>query len=334
MRPNCEGTRQRTFSAATSERRVEPQRGDAKFQHPLSTFQEAPLGRGLSSDQFIEKNFLYLLLASVLLHAVVFSAFFFLPKEPQQFLSEPTFIDLQDMPELETPPQQPTPEQARPSDQRRRVTKETAPRPLPPSQAPSAKRSSSATARVQSAPGLPGAAADRTPQPSTVGSSISELLRRKPQPQAEGGGGSATGKLQPNLMPSATKMARLEENYRRRFADDIDEGTTRFLNTDDIQFGSFLRRFETAVYGVWRYPQEAALQGIEGVTPVKITFNRNGEIVKVQLLEGSGSRILDDEVFRTLRLIGPMGNFPRSYSKDEFNLIAFFQYGSARSRLR
>lgn len=285
----------------------------------------------------MEKNFLYLLLASVVLHVVVFSAFFFLPKEPQQTLSEPTFIDLQDMPELKAMPQQPEPEQARPSDQRRRVIRETAPRPTPPAATPPSKSAPSATARVQPAPGLPGgAAAGRTPQPPTAGSSVSELLRRKPQTEGEGGGstGTATGKLQPNLMPSATRMARLEENYRRRFADDIDEGTTRFLNTDDIQFGSFLRRFETAVYGVWRYPQEAALKGLEGVTPVKITFNRNGEIVKVQLLESSGSRILDDEVFRTLRLIGPMGNFPRSYTKDEFNLIAFFQYGNARSRLR
>lgn len=318
----------------TSERRDKPQRGDAKFQHPLATFQEAPLARGLTSDQFVEKNFLYLLLVSVALHVVLFSAWYFWPKQQQQFLTEPTFIDLQDMPELKPPAQQPDPEKIRPSDQRRRVTKETVPRPVP----PSIKSPPSSTARVRPAPaqGPPGGATARTAQPPATGSSVGELLRRKPQPQqAEGGGGgSATGKLQPNLMPSATRMARLEENYRRRFADDIDEGTTRFLNTDDIQFGSFLRRFETAVYGVWRYPQEAALKGIEGVTPVKITFNRNGEIVKVQLLESSGSRILDDEVFRTLRLVGPMGTFPKSYSKDEFNLIAFFQYGNARSRLR
>ncbi len=135
-------------------------------------------------------------------------------------------------------------------------------------------------------------------------------------------------------MPSASRMAKLEDNYRRRYADEIAEGDTAFINTDDIQFGSFLRRFETSVYGVWRYPEAAAQRGIEGVTPVKITFNRNGEITKVQLLESSGSRILDDEVFRTLRLLGPMGSLPKNYTKDEFHLIAFFQYGGARRRLR
>ncbi|WP_281185242.1 TonB family protein [Trichlorobacter lovleyi] len=282
----------------------------------------------------MEKTFLYLLLISIVLHVAGFAALYFWPKEQHQQISEPTFIDLQDVPELKTPPpQQPVPK-ARPSDQRRRVARETAPRLATPVTPPAKTPSPRQSARAQSAgsPGRPGQTGAPA-KPSEAGSSVNELLRRKPQQQAGTGGGGGT-KPQPNLAPSASRMARLEENYRRRFADDIDDGTTRFLNTDDIQFGSFLRRFETAVYGVWRYPQEAALKGIEGVTPVKITFNRNGEIVKVQLLESSGSRILDDEVFRTLRLIGPMGNFPKTYGKDEFNLIAFFQYGNARSRLR
>ncbi len=129
------------------------------------------------------------------------------------------------------------------------------------------------------------------------------------------------------LYPSANGLAKLEESYRKKYEAEVKEGETKFLNTDDIQFGSFLRRFETAVYGVWRYPTDAARLGIEGVTPVKITFNRKGEIENVQLLESSGSKILDDEVFRSLRLIGPLGSFPKGYDKDKFNLIAFFQYG-------
>jgi protein TonB len=139
---------------------------------------------------------------------------------------------------------------------------------------------------------------------------------------------------QPQLFPSANRLASLEESYRRKFENEIAEGETRFLNSDDILFGSFLRRFETAVYGVWRYPQEAAMKGIEGITPVRITFNRRGEITGARLLESSGAKVLDDEVFRTLKLIGPVGGFPKGYDKDEFHLIAFFQYGGARRALR
>ena len=69
-------------------------------------------------------------------------------------------------------------------------------------------------------------------------------------------------------------MSKLEESYRKKYGPEVADGETRFLNADDIQFGSFLRRFENSVYGVWRYPAEAAMMGIEGITPVKITFNR------------------------------------------------------------
>lgn len=280
--------------------------------------------------------FLYLLVLSLVLHIAGFATLYFWPKEQQQQLSEPTFIDLQDMPELKAPESARQPDVARPSDQHRRVVKESAPKfvPVAPAKSPVASARQSARVQPSRPSGTPGGPPGPATKPFEPGPSANELLRRKPQtqPQADGGGGGSKSKL--DLMPSASRMARIEENYRRRFADDIEEGTTKFLNTDDIQFGSFLRRFETAVYGVWRYPQEAALKGIQGVTPIKITFNRNGEIVKVQLLESSGSRILDDEVFRTLRLIGPMGNLPKTYGKDEFNLIAFFQYGNARGRLR
>jgi len=299
-----------------------------RTRHPFFySFKEGTkLARPVSSDQYIEKGFLYLLVLSLVLHLSGFALVYLWPKQQPQF-SEPTFIDLQDMPELKTVPQD-NRQQARPSDQRRRVVRETAP-----------KGDMRITRPSQTPPPGPAGPSSRPSTPVTrpvaPGTSAKELLRRQPaQPQTpsvSGGGGSA---LPTRLMPSASRMAKLEENYRRRYADEIAEGDTHFLNTNDIQFGSFLRRFETSVYGVWRYPQEAALKGIEGVTPVRITFNRNGEIVNVQLLESSGSKLLDDEVLRTLRLIGPVGNLPRNYPKDEFHLIAFFQYGNARSRLR
>ena len=279
--------------------------------------------RGDSSNRYVETTFLYLLGVSLLLHIAGFALIYLWPAKQPPTISEPTFIDLQDMPQLKTEALRKEPEKARPSDQRRRVLKETSPRrgqeAAPPRVAPSAKPQQQSAQAQKPVPGS---------------SSVGELLRRKPPqaPPSQQQPGSATGMAR--LMPSASKMAQLEENYRRKFADDVADGDTRFLNSNDVIFGSFLRRFETAVYGVWRYPQEAQLKGVEGVTPVRITFNRKGEIVNVKLLESSGSRILDEEVLRTLRQIGPMGTLPRNYDKDEFHLIAFFQYGNARSRLR
>jgi protein TonB len=240
------------------------------------------------------------------------------------------FVDLQQVPERKVPQLPRQQEVRRKAERRVRVERESAPRgsdtvdrglrPSPPAVRPRPAETQPAGRSALQKPA--------PPQEKRVvdGSPAAGLLK----PSAQGGGAQA----KPQLFPGAGRMARLEESYRRRFENDIAEGDTKFLNTDDIQFGSFLRRFENSVYGVWRYPGEASRNGIEGVTPVKITFNRRGEILHVQLLESSGSKILDDEVFRTLKLLGPVGGFPRGYDKEEFNLIAFFQYGMSRRSLK
>lgn len=282
------------------------------------------------SDRYIEKSFLYLLCISLLLHLGVFAGLYFFPKTPPSKPKEPVFIDLQQMPEPKQPPEQRQQETRRRSDQRVRVPRESAPRGDAPIDMQATRKQTSpspdqqpAAATKQSRP----SPTARVQQPVIPGSSAAGLLKPKDQTARQ------TQPVQ-QLFPGASRMAKLEDSYRRKFESDIAEGDTRFLNSDDIVFGSFLRRFEGAVYGVWRYPMEAAMKGIEGITPVRITFNRRGEITNVRQLESSGARILDEEVLRTLRAIGPVGGFPKGYDKNEFHLIAFFQYGGSRRSLR
>ncbi|MDD2540226.1 MAG: TonB family protein [Desulfuromonadaceae bacterium] len=279
-------------------------------------------------DRYIEKKFLYLLCLSLFLHVGLFAALYYFPASPQKPPQEPVFIDLQQVPEqkqLPEPRQQVTKRRA---EQRIRVPRESAPRGDAAQDMQTIKKHMSPTEQ-QPSPATTSRQTQATRQqlPIAPGSSTASLLKPKEstvQQQAP----------TPHLFPGVRRLAKLEENYRRKFENDVAEGDTRFLNSDDIMFGSFLRRFEGAVYGVWRYPEEAAMNGIEGVTPVRITFNRHGEITKIQQLESSGARILDEEVLRTLRAIGPVGGFPKGYNKEEFHLIAFFQYGGSNRSIR
>jgi len=282
------------------------------------------------SDRYVEKSFLYLLVFSLLLHLGVIAALLYLPSTTPA-PKEPVFVDLQQVPEAQLRGGPAQRETRRQSDRRRRVERETAPRGYdsrdsgarPPRQA-----ARSLPAQGQAGGGPAGRREGRVPE----GSSVSGLL--KPRPPSGSGRAPGQSSGRPRLFPGAAGLARMEESYRRKFEKDVAEGNTRFLNSDDIQFGSFLRRFENCVYGVWRYPEEAARNGIQGITPVKITFNRRGEILRVELLESSGAKVLDDEVFRTLKMVGPVGSLPRGYDKEEFHLIAFFQYGIARKFIR
>jgi protein TonB len=279
------------------------------------------------TDTFIEKTFLYLLALSFLLHVGLFALLIYLPQERKLPKSEPIMVDLQDMPPMQETPPREQKEVKRLAEKKHRVAKETAP------------RGERERERIAAPPRQP---APAVVQPGRRGGELAPWLperEKKPALPAQPGESPLKPKEEklPNLaklFPSAGNMAQLEESYRKKYRDEVAEGETKFLNTDDIQFGSFLRRFETAVYGVWSYPQEAARLGIEGVTPVKITFNRKGEIETVSVIESSGSALLDKEVLRTLRMIGPIGGFPKGYDKDKFNLIAFFQYGINRGSSR
>lgn len=292
------------------------------------------------SDSYLEKKLLWLALLSLLLHILFYSLFEALPTAPKKPANEPLMVDLQDLPELKSPP--PVKDKApRVAERTQRVQKETAPRAssaldrfLPPPAARVLPRLSPPS-QAQNTPQQTREAPSR-PAPSEQG----EIPVRRPvQPAPPAGTDLFKPKSRPRtdiarLFPSAGKMERMEEAYREKFESDVEEGDTRFLNTDDIMFGSFLHRFETQVYGVWHYPEEAARLGIEGVTPVRITFNRKGEIEEVKVLESSGSKILDDEVLRTLKMVGSPGPLPRSYKQDHFNLIAFFHYGIGRGAVR
>jgi len=288
-------------------------------------------------DRYVEKSFLYLVALSLLLHAGLFALIILFPQAKPVLRQEPIMIDLEDIPDVRQEKTQADSgrEARRHAEQPHRVPRETAPRgdrerdrvaALPPVARPVPQQPS-----ASSQPVLKPHRGNETGPPVESGRTGDIPIREAPR-----GGGILKPRAPVDvpdlaqLMPSAQRLAKIEESYRKKYRDDVAEGDTKFLDTDDIQFGSFLRRFENAIYGVWRYPQEAARLGIEGVTPVKITFNSSGAIVKYEILQSSGSRILDDEVLRTLRLVGPVGPFPRGYNRDEFHLIAFFQYGIVR----
>lgn len=275
------------------------------------------------NDQYVEKTFIYLVVLSLLIHAAVYYLFDFIPDNKNKIKPEPYMVELEDLPQLNNVRPNPDKGVSRKSDKRTRVKKETAPKGRMPADHISPQI-------AKTAPITPLQPQNKRTESGALQESGKEVLRKAPRGKDLLVNKNKNLPELARLYPNANRLSSIEENYRKKYENEVEEGETKFLNTDDIQFGSFLRRFETAVYGVWRYPSDAARLGIEGITPVKITFNRKGEIENVQLLESSGSSILDNEVFRTLRLIGPVGGFPKGYDKDKFSLVAFFQYGIMR----
>jgi protein TonB len=280
-----------------------------------------------NTDRNIEKSFLFFFTFSILLHATIFMVIIILPQEKKVAKDEPVMIDLQDLPKSKEVTAREKKEVKRFAGEKRRVARETLP------------KGEMERERIAS---LPQRAVTPAVQPQqNVGQMAPARPEKEWTPPREAPYGEnllkpkeeRSSKLA-RLFPSPGNMARLEESYRKKYSQEGEAGEARFLNTDDIQFGSFLRRFETAVYGVWNYPREAAMLGIEGITPVRITFTRKGDIERVELLKSSGSDILDNEVLRALHHIGPIGSLPKGYTKDKFHLIAYFHYGISNGMSR
>jgi protein TonB len=272
------------------------------------------------TDRYIEKSFLYLLALSLLLHTAMFMVIIFFPQEKKVAREEPVMIDLQDLPPSKEAPASEKKDVKRFSEEKRRLVREKAP------------KGEMERERIASAP--PRATPPAAQPQQNVGHMAPAQPEKERTPLREAPYGENLLKPREErasnlarLFPSHGHMARLEESYRKKYSQEVEEGEVKSLDTDDIRFGSFLRRFETAVYGVWNYPREAAKHGIEGITPVRITFNRKGDIEQVELLKSSGSDILDNEVLRALHQIGPIGYLPKGYTKDKFYLVASFHYG-------
>ncbi|HEY5672984.1 MAG TPA: TonB family protein [Malonomonas sp.] len=298
------------------------------------------------------------LLFSVLLHLLVVFATYENPRTKDQpaKTEKPTIVRLVDRPEPTgkreyeidqsptLPEEKPQQETTRLAEKSQRVEKQQAPKgvderdqparqaskqapaPAPASQAPPAE---SQQPRQQTAP-------QQAVEPETQRPLAEQGRLKRPeatQPHA------TTEQQQAPIYPSLQQLTQLSqstldrsinsgraEREKAKQRDDIDEGDTVWLNLERGMLISFFRRFRNQIEGVWNYPAEAVQKGIEGLLLVKITINRNGELLDVELLRGSGSDILDFEAIQAIYRAAPFGPLPSHYQHPELKIHAHFRY--------
>jgi periplasmic protein TonB len=131
-------------------------------------------------------------------------------------------------------------------------------------------------------------------------------------------------------LPEATE-SRLESELRSKYRADVDKGDAVWLDMERDILVSFFQRFRNNIYGVWNYPRRAAEAGEEGTSMLKIVINRDGSVQSVQLMETSGSALLDQEAIRAVWRGASYGNLPRAYEDETLTIFAFFQYRIGRT---
>ena len=132
--------------------------------------------------------------------------------------------------------------------------------------------------------------------------------------------------LQTLTQLSPRTLAKIETDWRSKYREDVARGDTVWMDSQQDLLISFMKRFRDKIYLVWNYPNSAIQRNQQGTSLVRITIDRRGNVVDVQLLESSGHRALDDETIRAVRKGATYGPLPRSYQHEDLKIMAFFEY--------
>lgn len=241
-------------------------------------------------------------------------------RPPQQRERE---LDLPIRKELEQPRKKPA---RRLAEKNQVVAKEMAPKG---EDAEDRKKAVKAPKLVQSPPPVPKNKPEVPPEPAPQ---VAEVLPPTPV-TPEGWQIKAKEQTRPKLPDLQTltqispgALAQIENDWRRKYREEIAKGDTVWMDTEQDLLISFMRRFRTNIYNVWNYPAEAIKKIQEGTCLLRITVDRQGNIADVLLLESSGHRVLDEEAMQAVRQGATYGPLPRAYPNEELKIMAFFQY--------
>lgn len=309
------------------------------------------------SDQYIEKSFIYLVVVSLLLHAGVFAALYYLPQSRQEPPNEPVFLDLQNMTEPKQHEQAEQKKVERLSDKRIRVERETAPSSNDRINLSSKHvTKSQSTVRIQSQIQQRSAstAVPAKPSPATIkpllptpserrsdkaedGSSVTSLLKPRKNTQQS---------LNPSLSVRREKYYEVEDPSYKRFQDVFEKDNITRIDADDYIYGSLYKRINEQLINTYthRYISEEDKNKIHNqigskdlaYAVVVMTINKNGDVLmdKTYILQSSGIKTLDDYILDSIRRIGPLGRLPKQHKGDELHMPQIFYYGVVRRMVR
>lgn len=98
------------------------------------------------------------------------------------------------------------------------------------------------------------------------------------------------------------------------------------LNAPQVQFISYFASIKRKIENVWNYPYEAATAGIQGELTIVFVIVRSGKVDSIDLIRGSGSKILDDEAIRAIRKAAPFDPIPPNYPIKQLEISGRFVY--------
>ena len=108
--------------------------------------------------------------------------------------------------------------------------------------------------------------------------------------------------------------------------DSKDDGEAISLNTKETRYASYFARIKRQIELVWDYPYEAQRKGITGQLTLRFQISRDGNLMNVKLINGSGYEVLDKAALQAVKSAAPYYPFPVTIDRETLPILANFIY--------
>ena len=98
------------------------------------------------------------------------------------------------------------------------------------------------------------------------------------------------------------------------------------LDTRDLMYTAYLQGLKNRIELIWKYPESARQDGIQGDLVMKFSISKSGRVESVELIRSSGYPQLDDAAKRALMDADPFNPLPDNWKKDSFTITGTFVY--------
>jgi protein TonB len=137
------------------------------------------------------------------------------------------------------------------------------------------------------------------------------------------GGGSVTGTPDVGAGPLPfLSQADIDTLARKGMPEKRPGEDSVTLDTDEFRYITYNRWLKIKVESVLRYPELAAVSGLQGTLYIKFDINKDGSLSGLELLKSSGYKILDDEALRAIRASAPFQPLPDEWRTDRYSIRA------------
>jgi len=104
------------------------------------------------------------------------------------------------------------------------------------------------------------------------------------------------------------------------------EGGPIPLDTPEPKFQDYFNKVRERIKANWVYPRQAGERNIEGELLIEFHIAKDGRLEYIELLDSSGTRILDDAALTAVKLAQPFPPVPDDIAKHTLAINGQFRY--------